>query len=110
MKSCEGEITKSEYKNGDRTVPEETPKRMQIWLVMEGQVMGIHGVLVNGKDKDGLHFGWPRPRVAMLQLLQDWEGRKKSQRFEKLQEKIKDLRLAWMCAGEENHRRRSLPD
>lgn len=35
MKSCEGEITESEYKNGDRTVPEEKPKEMQIWSVME---------------------------------------------------------------------------
>lgn len=35
MKSCEGEITQSECKDGDRTVPEEKPKGMQIWLVME---------------------------------------------------------------------------
>lgn len=35
MKSYESEITKSEYKNGDRTVPEEKRKGMQIWSVME---------------------------------------------------------------------------
>lgn len=51
-------------------------------------------MLVNGKDKDSLH-------LAMLQLHQDRDGREKSQRFEKLQEKMKDLDLAWMCAAEE---------
>lgn len=63
MKSCEGEITKSEYKKGDRTVPEEKPKGVQIWSVMEAQAMGNDRVLVNGKEKDGLH-------LAMLQLYQ----------------------------------------
>lgn len=109
-KSCEGEITKSEYKNADRTVPEEKLKGMQIRLVMDGQVMGIHRALVNGKDKDGLHLGWPRPRWPCCSCFRTGKGEKKSQRFEKLQEKIKDLGLACMCAAEENHRQRSLPD
>lgn len=40
--------------------------------------MGIDRVLVNGKEKDGLH-------LAMLQLHQDRDrGEKKSHRFEKL--------------------------
>lgn len=78
----------------DRTVPEKKPKGMQIWLVMGAQVMGIHRVLVNGKDGDGLH-------LAMSQLHQDRDERKRKQRFEKLQEKMKDLGLVWMCAAEE---------
>lgn len=78
----------------DRRVPVKKPKGMQIWLVMEAQVMGIHRVLVNGKDEDGLH-------LAMSQLHHDRDGRKRKQRFEKLQEKMKDLGLAWICAAEE---------
>lgn len=107
MKSCEGEITKSEYKNEDRTVPEEKPKGMQIWLVMEAQVMGIHKVLVNRKDKailDGQGQGLP-----CYSCIRTGKGEKKSQRFEKLQEKMKDFGLAWMCAAEEKSQAKKTP-
>lgn len=72
VKSCEGEITKSEYKNVDRTVPEGKFKGMKIWSVMEAQAMRIDRVVVNGKDKDGLH-------LVVLQLHQDRDrGEKKA--------------------------------
>lgn len=47
--------------------------------------MGIHRVLVNGKDKDGSAFG------HLTAASGQGQEKKRSQRFEKLQEKMRRI-------------------
>lgn len=55
------------------------------------------------KDEDGSAFG------HVTASSKQGQEEKRSQRFEKLQEKMKDLGVAWMCAAEEKSQAKKPP-